>query len=158
MDWADVELIGIENEDEDVVREPLLAGLAASPSDLHEAFLSGLPHLQETRESHHAILETAGQTPEAHFSSIATMQTAEAAIGTMGGHREGDALVLPLSGAIRERVRLEIAKTDDFTALRINAESKQGAAISTTFALPVGSELGRAGWRGDELILDLNQK
>ncbi|MDP6899726.1 MAG: hypothetical protein QGF94_02690 [Candidatus Thalassarchaeaceae archaeon] len=158
MDWTDVELIGIENEDTEVVREPLLAGLAASPSDLHDAFLSGLPHLQETRELHHAILETAGQKPEAHFSAITTMQTAEAAIGTMGGHREGDSLVLPLSGAIRERVRLEIAKTDDLTALRINAESHQGASISTTFKLPAGSELGRAGWRGDELIIDLNKK
>ena len=82
------------------------------------------------------------------------MQTAEIAIGNLGGFREGDALVLPLSGAIQDRVQLEIHSSGNWTSLRLNAEGRDGENLSRTFALPPGMELARAGWRGDQLVFD----
>ena len=48
MDWTNVELVSIPEMDEKANSEPILAGLSATPSNLHDAFLTDLPHLQET--------------------------------------------------------------------------------------------------------------
>ena len=92
---------------------------------------------------------------EAHFAEIHSLQTAEVAIASLGGFREGDALVLPLSGAIQERVQLEMSSQGDLTTLRLTAEGEEGTILTRTFTLPPGTELARAGWRGNELVLDL---
>ena len=83
------------------------------------------------------------------------METAEVAIANLGGFREGDALVLPLPGAIQERVQLELGEQGKSKTLRLNAEGDGGVSFTRTFTLPSGTELARAGWRGNELILDL---
>ena len=88
---------------------------------------------------------------------IQSMQKAEIAIGNLGGFREGDALVLPLSGAIQDRVQLEMHSNSEGTSLRLSAEGHEGENLSRTFALPPGMELARAGWRGDQLVLDLTR-
>ena len=151
MDWETVELVSIPEDEEKVTPEPILAGLSADPSDLHNAFLSDLPHLAETQAAHANLLSMAGDGVDAHFAEIQSMQTAEIVIGNLGGFREGDSLVLPLSGAIQERVQLEIHSG---TTLRLNAEGRDGENLSRTFALPPGTELARAGWRGDQLVFD----
>ena len=157
MDWQTVELISIPEDSEKLTPEPILAGLVAEPSDLHDAFLSDLPHLAETQAAHANLLAMASEGVEAHFADIQSLQTAEVAIGKLGGFREGDALVLPLSGAIQDRVQLEMNSKGELTTLRLNAEGADGEKFSRTFALPQGTELARAGWRGDELILDLSR-
>ena len=155
MDWTTIELVPLSNDEPRVEPEPILAGLAAAPSDLHNAFLSDLPHLAETQAAHASVLATASEGVEAHFAEIHSLQTAEVAIANLGGFREGDALVLPLSGAIQERVQLEMNSQGDWTTLRLNAEGEEGTILTRTFALPPGTELARAGWRGNELVLDL---
>lgn len=157
MDWTTVELVSIPDDGEQVEPVPILAGLVANPSDLHDAFLTDLPHLQDAQIAHATLLETAGQEVDAHFSALSNLQTADTAVATLGGFREGDALVLPLQGAIQDRVELEIGKDGDTTALRLKAEGKDGVGFSRTFALPAGSQLAQAGWRGNNLILDLNR-
>ena len=155
MDWTTVELVPLSEDETRVEPEPILAGLTAAPSDLHGAFLSDLPHLAETQAAHASVLATASEGVEAHFAEIHSLQTAEVAIANLGGFREGDALVLPLSGAIQERVQLEMSSQGGRTTLRLNAEGDEGSILTRTFALPHGTELARAGWRGDELVLDL---
>ena len=155
MDWETVELVSIPEDDEKVTPEPILAGLSAEPSDLHNAFLSDLPHLADTQAAHANFLSMAGEGVDAHFAEIQSMQTAEIVIGNLGGFREGDALVLPLSGAIQERVQLEMGNQGEGKTLRLNAEGEGGVSFSRTFTLPPGTELARAGWRGYDLILDL---
>ena len=155
MDWETIELISIPEDDEKATPEPILAGLSAGPSDLHDAFLSDLPHLAETQAAHANHLAMAGEGIDAHFTEIQSLQTAEIAIGNLGGFREGDALILPLSGAIQDRVQLEIRSQGEWTSLRLNAEGSDGSNFTRTFALPPGTELARAGWRGDQLVLDL---
>ena len=155
MDWTTIELVPLSEDETRVEPEPILAGLTAAPSDLHGAFLSDLPHLAETQAAHASVLATASEGVEAHFAEIHSPQTAEVAIANLGGFREGDALVLPLSGAIQERVQLEMSSQDGRTTLRLNAEGDEGSILTRTFALPPGTELARAGWRGDELVLDL---
>tara|TARA_A100001037_G_scaffold140850_1_gene127668 strand:- start:1411 stop:1887 length:477 start_codon:yes stop_codon:yes gene_type:complete len=157
VDWTTVELVSISNEEEQVEPEPILAGLSASPSDLHDAFLTDIPHLQETQLAHATLLETVGDDVETHFSALSNLQTADAAIATLGGFREGDALVLPLQGAIQDRVQLEIGANGDTTVLRLHAEGEEGVNFSRTFALPTGCQLAQAGWRGNNLILDINR-
>ncbi len=155
MDWTTIEFVSLSEDETKVDAEPILAGLTATPSDLHDAFLSDLPHLAETQAAHASILATASEGVEAHFAEIHSLQTAEVAIASLGGFREGDALVLPLSGAIQERVQLEMSSQGDLTALRLNAEGEEGTILTRTFTLPPGTELARAGWRGNELVLDL---
>ncbi len=155
MDWRTIELVSLSDDAPEVEAEPILAGLSAAPSDLHDAFLSDLTHLADAKEAHASVLSTAGEGVEAHFASINSLQTAEVAIANLGGFREGDSLILPLSGAIQDRVRLEMFSQDEQTTLRLNAEGEEGVNISRTFALPVGTELGRAGWRGNLLVLDM---
>ena len=155
MDWETIELISIPEDGEKSTPEPILAGLSAEPSDLHDAFLSDLPHLAETQQAHANHLTMAGEGVEAHFTEMLSLQTAEVAIGSLGGFREGDALILPLSGAIQDRVQLEISSQGEWTSLRLNAEGDDGTRLTRTFALPPGTELARAGWRGDQLVLDL---
>ena len=155
MDWETVELVSIPEDEEKVDPEPILAGLSANPSDLHDAFLSDLPHLAETQAAHANLLSMAGEGVDTHFAEIQSMQTAEIAIGNLGGFREGDALVLPLSGAIQDRVQLEMHSNGKGTSLRLSAEGRDGENLSRTFALPPGTELARAGWRGDQLVFDL---
>ena len=92
---------------------------------------------------------------EAHFTEVHSIQTADVAIANLGGFREGDALVLPLSGAIQERVQLEVGAQGESKTLRLNAEGDGGVSFTRTFTLPPGTELARAGWRGNELVLDL---
>ena len=48
MDWTTIELVPLSEDETRVEPEPILAGLTANPSDLHDAFLSDLPHLAET--------------------------------------------------------------------------------------------------------------
>ena len=108
MDWTNVELVSIPEMDEKANSEPILAGLSATPSNLHDAFLTDLPHLQEIQNAHASHLATAGEEVEAHFSVLSNLQTADTAIATLGGFREGDSLVLPLQGAIQDRVQLEL--------------------------------------------------
>ena len=155
MDWTSVELSSMPENDQDGSAEPILAGLSAAPSDLHDAFLSDLPHLEETRAAHANVLQTVGEGVETHFSAVQQMQSADVAIAGLGGFREGDALVLPLEGAIQDRVQLEIGSQGTDSALRLHVEGRNGEVISRTFSLPAGTELARAGWRGNELILDL---
>ena len=155
MDWQTVELISIPEDPEKVTPEPILAGLNAQPSDLHDAFLSDLPHLVEAQTAHANLLAMASEGVDTHFAEIQSLQTADVVIGNLGGFREGDALVLPLSGAIQERVQLEMSSKGDLATLRLNAEGVDGEKISRTFTLPQGTELARAGWRGNELVLDL---
>jgi len=155
VDWTTIELVSLSEDESREESEPILAGLAAAPSDLHDAFLSDLPHLAETQAAHASVLATASEGVEAHFAAIHSLQTAEIAIANLGGFREGDALVLPLSGAIQERVQLEMNSQDDWTTLRLNAEGEGGSILTRTFTLPPGTELARAGWRGNELVLDL---
>ena len=157
MDWTNVELVSIPEMDEKAKPEPILAGLSASPSNLHKAFLTDLPHLKETQDAHASLLATAGEKVEAHFSALSNLQTADTAIATLGGFREGDSLVLPLQGAIQDRVQLEMAIDGNLTALKLQAEGVDGAKLSRTFALPAGSQLAQAGWRGNSLILEFNQ-
>ena len=97
MDWQTVELISIPEDSEKVAPEPILAGLNAQPSDLHEAFLSDLPHLAEAQTAHANLLAMASDGVDTHFAEIQSLQTADVVIGNLGGFREGDALVLPLS-------------------------------------------------------------
>ena len=118
MDWTNVELVSIPEMDEKANSEPILAGLSATPSNLHDAFLTDLPHLQEIQNAHASHLATAGEEVEAHFSVLSNLQTADTAIATLGGFREGDSLVLPLQGAIQDRVQLEMAMHGDLTALK----------------------------------------
>tara|TARA_Y100000589_G_C27181411_1_gene640938 strand:+ start:1520 stop:2026 length:507 start_codon:yes stop_codon:yes gene_type:complete len=157
MDWTNVELVSIPDQGEKAKPEPILAGLSASPSNLHEAFLTDLPHLQETQNAHASLLATAGGEVEAHFSAISNLQTADTAIATLGGFREGDSLVLPLQGAIQDHVQLEMAIDGEITALKLQAEGVDGSKLSRTFTLPAGSQLAQAGWRGNSLILEFNQ-
>ena len=116
MDWTNVELVSIPEMDEKANSEPILAGLSATPSNLHDAFLTDLPHLQEIQNAHASHLATAGEEVEAHFSVLSNLQTADTAIATLGGFREGNSLVLPLQGAIQDRVQLEMAMHGDITA------------------------------------------
>ena len=155
MEWRPVELevLGVENEHPSP--EPILAGLSASPSDLHDAFVSDLPHLAEVRSAHSEILQTVGQSVDEHFEAIQSFQPADVAIGNLGGYREGESLVLPLSGAIQEQVQLEIASHGQTTAIRLSVKGDNGTDLVRTFSLPAGTQLGQAGWRGDDLILDL---
>ena len=155
MDWTTIELVSLPEEEGEVNAEPILAGLSATPSDLHDAFLSDLPHLAEAQAAHASVLATASEGVDEHFVGIQSLQTAEVAIGNLGGFREGDALIIPLSGAIQERVQLEMSSQNDQTTLRLNAEGDKGGTFTRTFALPLGTELARAGWRGDHLVLDL---
>ena len=155
LDWEKIELVSIPEDEHSAKPEPILAGLSAAPSDLHDAFLSDLPHLAEAQAAHASILETAGEGVEAHFAEVHSMETAEVAIANLGGFREGDALVLPLSGAIQERVQLEMGEQGNSKTLRLNAEGDGGVSFTRTFTLPPGTELARAGWRGNELIIDL---
>ena len=157
MDWETVELVSIPDDEEKASPEPILAGLSANPTDLHTAFLSDLPHLAETQTAHANHLAMASEGIDAHFADIQSLQTAENVIGNLGGFREGDALILPLSGAIQNRVQLEISAKGEFTALRLNADGDEGESITRTFALPPGTELARAGWRGDQLVLDFTR-
>ena len=155
MDWTTVELDSMPGNGHEDVAEPILAGLSAAPSDLHNAFLSDLPHLEETRAAHANVLQTVSEGIETHFSAVQQMQPADVAIASLGGFREGDALVLPLEGAIQDRVQLEMGNQGKDSALRLHVEGHNGEVISRTFSLPAGTELARAGWRGNELILDL---
>ena len=150
MDWTTIELVPLPEDETRVDPEPILAGLTAAPSDLHGAFLSDLPHLAETQAAHASVLATASEGVEAHFAEIHSLQTAEVAIANLGGFREGDALVLPLSGAIQERVQLEMSSQGGRTTLRLNAESDEGSILTRAFALPHGTELAQAASRGDE--------
>ena len=93
---------------------------------------------------------------DTHYAYIQSLQTAVVVIGNLGGFREGDALVLPLSGAIQDRVQLEMSSKGDLATLRLNAEGVDGEKISRTFTLPQGTELARAGWRGNDLVLDFS--
>ena len=155
MDWTTVELDSIPDSGEREAPEPILAGLSAAPSDLHNAFLSDLPHLAEAQSAHASILQTVGEGVESHFSTVQQMQSVDVVVANLGGFREGDALVLPLEGAIHDRVQLEIGNQGEYAAFRLNIEGENGELLSRTFALPPGTELARAGWRGNELILDL---
>ena len=155
LDWEKIELVSIPEDEQKVKPEPILAGLVAVPSDLHDAFLSDIPHLAEAQAAHASILETAGQGVEAHVAEIRSTQTVDVAIANLGGFREGDALVLPLAGAIHEQVQLEMGTQDGGKTLRLNAEGVGGVSFTRTFTLPIGTELARAGWRGNEFILDL---
>ena len=155
LDWEKIELVSIPEDEQKVKPEPILAGLVAAPSDLHDAFLSDIPHLAEAQAAHASVVETAGRGVEAHFAEVHSIQTADVAIANLGGFREGDALVLPLSGAIHERVQLEMGEQGEGRVLRLNAEGDEGVSFTRTFTLPPGTELARAGWRGNELILDL---
>lgn len=157
MDWENVELIHIENDGGKTRPEPLIAGLEAAPEDLHKAFLSDLPHLAEVRDGHHAILSVSSQSPESHYATVMSLQEAEMAISELGGHREGDALVIPLSGAIQDRVQLEISRNLDGVGVRLTAEDDAGGHLNRTFRLPPGSELAQAGWRGKSLVLTLKK-
>ncbi len=158
MDWENVELIHIKNGDGSTSPEPLIAGLEAAPEDLHQAFLSDLPHLSEVQEGHHAILSTSSDSPESHYTMLMSLQTAEIAIADLGGHREGDALVIPLAGAIHERVQLEMSRHHEGIAIRLSAENDAGGQLNRTFRLPPGSELAQAGWRGQSLVLELKKE
>ena len=109
LDWEKIELVSIPEDEQKEKPEPILAGLVAAPSDLHDAFLSDIPHLAEAQAAHASVIETAGEGVEAHFTEVHSIQTADVAIANLGGFREGDALVLPLSGAIQERVQLELS-------------------------------------------------
>ena len=80
MDWTNVELVNTPDDGEQVESEPILAGLSASPSDLHGAFLTDLPHLQEAQIAHATLMATAGKEVEAHFSALSNLQTADAAL------------------------------------------------------------------------------
>ncbi|HJM67420.1 MAG TPA: hypothetical protein QF716_00910 [Candidatus Thalassarchaeaceae archaeon] len=155
LDWEKIELVSIPEDEKKGEPEPILAGLVAKPSDLHDAFLSDIPHLAEAQAAHASVVETAGRGVEAHFAEVHSIQTADVAIANLGGFREGDALVIPLSGAIHERVQLEMGEQGDGKTLRLNAEGNGGVSFTRTFTLPPGTELARAGWRGSELILDL---
>ncbi|MBJ04180.1 MAG: hypothetical protein CMB65_05735 [Euryarchaeota archaeon] len=157
MDWTNVELVNIPDDGEQVESEPILAGLSASPSDLHGAFLTDLPHLQEAQIAHATLMATAGKEVEAHFSALSNLQTADAAVAALGGFREGDALVLPLQGAIQDHVKLEVGTDGVTTAIRLQAEAEDGANLVRTFTLPPGCQLAQAGWRGNSLILNLNR-
>ena len=157
MDWTTIELVSIPENDDAAESTPILAGLSANPSDLHDAFLSDLPHLQEIQIAHAAHLATAGEEAEAHYSTLTSLKTADVAIATLGGFREGNALVLPLQGAIQDRVQLEIGSHGETTILRLQAEGEKGEAFSRTFTLPAGCQLAKAGWRGNNLILELNR-
>ena len=157
VDWTNIELVSIPENDDGVESTPILAGLSANPSDLHDAFLSDLPHLQEIQIAHATHLATVGEEAETHYSMLTGVKTAEVAIATLGGFREGNALVLPLQGAIQDRVQLEIGSQGETTVLRLQAESEKGESFSQTFTLPAGCQLGQAGWRGNNLILELNQ-
>ena len=155
LDWEKIELVSIPEDEQKVEPEPILAGLVAAPSDLHDAFLSDIPHLAEAQAAHASVMETAGEGVESHFAEVHAIQTVDMAIANLGGFREGDALVLPLSGAIHERVQLEMGEQGEGKMLRLNAEGNGGVSFTRMFTLPPGTELARAGWRGNELILDL---
>ena len=73
MDWTTVELDSMPENDQEDVAEPILAGLSAAPSDLHNAFLSDLPHLEETRAAHANVLQTVSKGIETHFSAVQQM-------------------------------------------------------------------------------------
>ena len=137
MDWEKIELVSIPEDEKKAEPEPILAGLVAAPSDLHDAFLSDIPHLAEAQAAHASVVETAGRGVEAHFAEVHSIQTADVAIANLGGFREGDALVLPLSGAIHERVQLEMGEQGEGRVLRLNAEGDEGVSFTRTFTLPV---------------------
>lgn len=153
MEWTPVELEPV-GEAQNLQPEPLLAGLEAQPADLHAAFLTEVDHLVEPRAAHGRMKETVGAVAEAHFDALGAMQGVEAAVSELGGHREGDALVLPLSGALEEGVHLDLAVAGERTALRLRIEGEDDV-LERSFTLPPGTELARAGWRGDALVLDL---
>ena len=154
MEWTEVDLIALP-DDSDEPAMPILAGLSAAPSDLHASFLADLPHLHEAQLAHSTMVDGAGAQPEAHFSGLQSMSGVASVFAQLGGHLEGDSMVLPLQGAMQDRVTLELGLGSKFTALRLEVEGADGSHIHRTFALPPGTELGRAGWRGNALVLDL---
>ena len=77
MDWTTIELVSIPEDGGEIESTPILAGLSANPSDLHDAFLSDLPHLQEIQIAHATHLATAGEEAEAHYSCL--LYTSDAA-------------------------------------------------------------------------------
>ena len=140
LDWEKIELVSIPEDEQKEKPEPILAGLVAVPSDLHDAFLSDIPHLAEAQAAHASVLETVGEGVESHFAEVHSIQTADVAIANLGGFREGDALVLPLSGAIQERVQLEIGAQGEKKTFRLNAEG-DGAVSYTHLTLPTNREV-----------------
>ena len=131
------------------------SGLDATAEQMHDDFIGSIPHLDEVREEHHAVISELSQAMEAARAVSRELQPLGELLSELGGSMGEREITIPLPTAKPGELVIETMTEDGGELVRLIAPERFGGTIRH-FSLPEGDSIVGARWSDGELVLELN--
>jgi hypothetical protein len=130
------------------------SGLDVGAEQMHEEFLTDLPHLDEVRSEHVRVVSDVSEPIKAAKSLARDIQSLDEMLAELGGSLSADRISIPLPSVIPDGLVLERFASGQGELVRLIAPERFGG-ILRQFALPEDRVLTRAVWSEGELSLEI---
>ena len=131
------------------------SGLDATAEQMHDDFIGSIPHLDEVREEHHAVISELSQAMEAARAVSRELQPLGELLSELGGSMGEREITIPLPTAKPGELVIETMTEDGGELVRLIAHERFGGTIRH-FSLTEGDSIVGARWSDGELVLELN--
>ena len=131
------------------------SGLDATAEQMHDDFIGSIPHLDEVREEHHAVISELSQAMEAARAVSRELQPLEELLSELGGSMGEREITIPLPTAKPGELVIETMTEDGGELVRLIAPERFWGTIRH-FSLTEGDSIVGARWADGELVLELN--
>ena len=130
------------------------SGLDVGAEQMHEEFLTDLPHLDEVRSEHARVVSDVSEPIETAKSLARDVQPLDEMLAELGGSLSADRISIPLPSAIPGDLVVERLASEQGELVRLIAPERFGG-IMRQFVLPEERALTRAVWSEGELRLEI---
>ena len=131
------------------------SGLDATAEQMHGEFMGSIPHLEEVKQEHRAVISNLSNSVEASKTMSRDIQPVEEMLSELGGSIDGREIAIPLPTALPEELVGESMTQGGGALVRLIAPERFGGIIRH-FSLAEGDSIVGARWLNDELLLKLN--
>ena len=156
MQWTriEVDLSGLSAETDARLGVGEL-GLDATAENMHDEFVSSLPHLEEVQQRHESVISDLSNMIETSKSMSRNPQPVAEMLSEMGGSMVSREVTIPLPTAIPEELIIETMVDDSRNLVRLIAPERFGGVIRH-FSLSDGDSIVGARWSDGKLVLKLD--
>ena len=131
------------------------SGLDATAEQMHDKFMGSIPHLEEVRHEHWAVVSDLSNSVEASKTMSRDVQPVGEMLSEFGGSMGNREISIPLPSTIPDELIIETGTEGSENLVRLIAPERFGGLIRQ-FSLNDGDSIVAARWSDGSLVLELN--
>tara|TARA_A100001037_G_scaffold202018_1_gene180566 strand:+ start:28403 stop:28873 length:471 start_codon:yes stop_codon:yes gene_type:complete len=131
------------------------SGLDATAEQMHDKFMGSIPHLEEVRNEHWAVVSDLSNSVEASKMMSRDFQPIGEMLSEFGGSMGDREISIPLPSTVPDQLVIETGTEGSENLVRLIAPERFGGSIKQ-FSLNDGDSIAAARWSDGSLVLELN--